>query len=208
MIKEIHELMGKLENLNRYIEQCDVPTQKDAMKTLLGEIIHTYSPEIPQMIDGLDMYGYGDVNNIDYVGDLRLVKAKLINYRDNLEEEEIKASREIEKLRLQQSILNINNSSNNTNTNTATASNQVAFTIDQAVKNINSLPENILSSEEKEILEDKLSAIELSLNKKDKESLIDKIGKTVRYISDKGIEVGIAILPYLGEIAKHIPTLG
>lgn len=200
--------MGKIENLNMYIEKCDVSMQKEDMEILLEEIIHTYAPEIPLITDGLDMYGYGDASNINYKGDLRLLKAKLINYRDNLEQEEINVSREIEKLRLQQSILNINNSTNNTNTNTATASNQVVFTIDQALKNISSLPETVLSSEEKEILEGKLSAIELSLNKKDKGALIDKIGKAVKYISDKGIEVGIAILPYLGEIAKFIPTLG
>lgn len=200
--------MGKIENLSNYITKCDESVQERDMEILLEEIIHTYSPEIPQMIDGLDMYGYGDSSETNYKGDLQLIKAKLINYRDNLEREELKELNEIEKLRLQQSILNINNTTNNTNTNTATASSQVFFTIEQAMENIKSLPEHILSTEEKEILEGRLSALELSLNKKDKEALIDKLGKTIKYISDKGIEVGIAILPYLGEIAKYIPTLG
>lgn len=81
------------------------------------------------------------------------------------------------------------------------------FNLDQTIENIHFIPETVLSKSDMDILEDKLSAFELILKKKDKAKLFDKLGRVIKFVADKGVEVGIAVLPYLGEIAKYIPVL-
>lgn len=69
---------------------------------------------------------------------------------------------------------------------------------------IQKLPEDVLSQEDKDELEEKLAAVEVARNGKDKEKLASKVVNVLKYITDKGVEVGIAVLPYLGEIPKII----
>lgn len=89
----------------------------------------------------------------------------------------------------------------------ANASAAVTIAISNTIELINQLPTNVLSDKGKEELEEKLSAIEVAKTSGNKEKLVGKVGNVLKYIADKGIEVGIAALPYLGEISKFIQTM-
>ena len=90
---------------------------------------------------------------------------------------------------------------NNQNNNTANASINQNITIKSTIEDINKIPDNILDKEAKEDLEEILYSIE-ALKDKEKDKAKEKIFKALKYIIDKGFEVGIAILPYLGEVSK------
>lgn len=90
---------------------------------------------------------------------------------------------------------------NNQNNNTANASINQNITIKSTIEDINKIPDNILDKEAKGYLEGILYSIE-ALKYKDKDKSKEKIFKALKYIIDKGFEVGIAILPYLGEVSK------
>lgn len=90
---------------------------------------------------------------------------------------------------------------NNQNNNTANASINQNITIKSTIEDINKIPDNILDKEAKEDLEEILYSIE-ALKDKEKDKAKEKIFKALKYIIDKSFEVGIAILPYLGEVSK------
>jgi len=93
------------------------------------------------------------------------------------------------------------------NNSTANANAAVTISISNTIELINQLPPDVLSDKEKEELEEKLSAIEVAKTSGNKEKLAVKVGNVLKYIADKGIEVGIAALPYLGEISKFIQSM-
>lgn len=196
--------MDKMSVLNSYIEKCDENIErKDPSKAeiLMDEVIGVFEAEIPDIKSQLTMYGWGE-SSVNHFKDLAVIKAILINYRANLKREDDIRSAELEMLRLKQSILNINNTNNNEALSTAKASVAVTVTIKQTLESINNLPENVLSKEEKESLEEKVASLELLTKSGDKEKASKKLGGILKYVADKGIEVGIALLPYLGEISK------
>ncbi|GEM_PF-905942 len=93
------------------------------------------------------------------------------------------------------------------NNNNANASVTVTISISNTIELINQLPSNVLSDKEKEELEEKLSAVEVAKTSENKEKLMGKVGNVLKYIADKSIEVGIAALPYLGEISEFIKSM-
>ncbi len=205
--------MGKIESLCDYIKQCDScisDSDRNEAEKLANKIIGIYSDEISNITANLDMYfpHFGGVS-VDYLGDIEILKAKLVNYKDNLELTETQKIKDLEKLKLQQSIMTINNTATNANENTASsvATSNVKVSFEQVIENINDLPNDILTQDEKDELEDKLAGIESALKKKDKVKLSAKLGGVVKYIADKSFDVGIAVLPYLGEVAKYIPLI-
>jgi hypothetical protein len=69
------------------------------------------------------------------------------------------------------------------------------------------LSENSITNNDKEILEDKIAALEMASKTQNKDKVIGKLGNLLKDIIDKGIDVGIAVLPYLGEIAKKVQSM-
>ena len=65
---------------------------------------------------------------------------------------------------------------------------------------IESIPNEKLSLDEKEQLEGKLSKLEIE---KEKSKVWDKAQSVLKWIADKGVEVGIAALPYIVEMLKN-----
>lgn len=91
----------------------------------------------------------------------------------------------------------------NYNTNTANATINQNISIDSTIKAINELPSDILDEKDKKYLENILRDID-DLKGQNKEKAKNKIFEVLKYIIDKSIEVGIAILPYLGKIALFL----
>ena len=195
--------MNKLTLVEEYIHRADeIIKTKDqaAAKEFSREIIAVFQSEIPKITSELTAYRFG--GDQDDIKDTSTLRAMLFNYRTNIRRDDEIRKNDLEKLKLQQSILTINNTNHNEASSEANANVVVVVTVNQAIESINNLPENVLSKEEKESLEEKVAALELLTKSGDKEKASKKLGGILRYVADKGIEVGIALLPYLGEISK------
>ena len=216
--------MGKLELLSEYINECGNlnTSETEEYRKLGDEIFSCFGSEIKNMENTM-FGGYynpiiqkvicGTGELVDYKEDMQRIKMQLINYRANIENE--LAEKEIDKLRLQVEISK-NQAINITNTATGGVANAqatssstvlVMMTIEQAIENMTNLPSHILDDEEKDLLEGKLSSLEVAKNSKNKANISDKLGSVLKYIGDKSVEVGIAVLPYLGEVSKFIESL-
>lgn len=204
--------MTKLEFIQSYIDKCISCENNTLAESLVIEIEGVFTDEIPRITNQLNRYSWGIDTDVDYMHDVKLLQQKLENYKINLIEQEIKAQRNLETLRLQEAIsknkIQVNAYGGSANSNsTANSSSTVTVEIDQIINAINEISPDILSDTNKEELEEKLAAIEVAKISGNKEKLGDKVGNVLKYIADKGIEVGIAVLPYLGEISKLIKPI-
>ena len=195
--------MEKYELVTNYIFRCDEILEgllDFPAKDLVSEIVAVFQNEISNIATELPAFRFGGTEN--HMKDLIILKAILINYSANLKREDEIRKNDLEKLKLQQSIMTINNTNHNEASTEANVNVTVVVTVDQAIESINSLPNDVLSKEEKESLEEKVASLELLTKSGDKEKASKKLGSILKYVADKGIEVGIALLPYLGEISK------
>ena len=179
-IKIIDEYIGRL---NDAIEGND----REKAKKLQTEIIAVYEPEIDSLKSELDNYNFahfGTNTPVDYVGDAKLLKAKLQNYKLNLASGLYKPFQSAEgAVTVTQ---HVNQDVNAT----------LVVTFEQVIHNIQQLPDSVLSDEEKEVFSGKIAAISAE---KDKEKRWGKVCSALKWIAEKGIQVGIAALPYIGK---------
>lgn len=179
-IKIIDEYIGRL---NDAIEGND----REKAKKLQTEIIAVYEPEIDSLKSELDNYNFahfGTNTPVDYVGDAKLLKAKLQNYKLNLASGLYKPFQSAEgAVTVTQ---HVNQDVNAT----------LVVTFEQVIHNIQQLPDSVLSDEEKEVLSGKIAAISAE---KGKEKRWGKVCSALKWIAEKGIQVGIAALPYIAK---------
>lgn len=185
-----HFMEEKIKVLEEYICALDdAITERNAEKAkeLQTEIIAVYEPEIDSLKSGLDNYSiahFGTSTPVDYIGDARLLKAKLQNYKLNL------ASGLYKPFRRTDGAVTVTQHVNQD------VSTEVVITLEQTISNIQSLPETALSAEDKDILSGKIAAIS---SEKNKEKLWEKVSGALKWIAEKGIQVGIAALPYIAK---------
>ena len=178
----------KIQKIDEYIEKLNYAIESNNESEagqLRREIIAVYEHEIEGIRNGLDAYSadralvsrpYNDVR------DARLLRAKLENYKLNLKTGLHTV------LRGNDSFVNvIQNNQQEMHSN-------ITITLQQTVFDINSLPENILSNEEKEILCGKLATLSAEKNSK---SRWEKAQGILKWIADKSIELGKVALPYV-----------
>jgi hypothetical protein len=175
-------------------------TPEVAKQQLYKEITAKYHSIIPNLGSGLYQYFaeqgfYDEVSGDSLSHNLDQIYHKLIAFKTIGFPGVIKETT----TPLQQLIIS--------NNSTANANATVTISISNTIELINQLPPEVLSDKEKEELEEKLSAIEVAKTSGNKEKLAGKVGNVLKYIADKGIEVGIAALPYLGEISKFIQSM-
>ena len=211
--------MGMLDLLDQYITKLSDISLLDHKETgnLIEEVARVFLSEEERHSLCLNYYfAYND--EPDLLEDTNKLKVKLEYEKalivDSIEkekrQEEIERDkRELEKLRLQAEItkgnLTINN--NNSNHNEANSVTNVSVSIDQAIEAINTIPSDKLNDEEKTEIEEKLYTLEGAKNSGNKARVKETLAKVIKYIADKGIDVAIAMLPYLGEISKFIQGL-
>ncbi|WP_409966864.1 hypothetical protein RFF05_09420 [Bengtsoniella intestinalis] len=199
-------MMGKIETLTEQINECAryIDELKNTNFITEDEIIsdasefiwcmaNAYHKENNQITAATMCVNHDPVSAADCISGLKRLSAVLTAIRDNMD---VAATSRRTRNSLPTPVFNIHQS------NTQTQNTSIVITIEQAFEAIQTIPEDVLSGDEKDELEDKLSAVETAKNGKDKGKLAAKIGAVLKYITDKGIEVGIAVLPYLGEIAK------
>ena len=178
----------KIRTIDGYIEHLeDSISTGDSKKAenLQTEIIAVYEPEIDGLKVNLDNYNVSHLysnNSVDYIGDAKLLKAKLQNYKLNL------ASGLYKPFQGTDGAVTVTQHVNQD------VSATVIVTFEQTIHNIQELPESVLSDEEKEMLSGKLASISAE---KDKEKRWKKISSALKWIAEKGIQVGIAALPYI-----------
>lgn len=194
--------MGKIDTLNGYIEECDKVIKSNNTNLayeLIYRIIAVYGIEIKRLGARLPYSGTGNSSNI--MDDIPTLKQILGNHKDDLELAENREIRELEKLKLQSST-SITNNNNLASTSSANAT--VTVSITNAIERLQALPDTTISQEEKEILEEKLAALQVALSNPDKEKTKSKLTNVLKYVGDKCIDAGIAVLPYLGQVATTI----
>lgn len=177
-IKFVEEYIAKLQ---KAIDSKD----SKAADRLQDEVIAIFDSEIDNIRGLLDNYSYAHMNGtaVDFLGDAEILKGKLINY----------------KLNLQSGICFSKNNQGGVNVTqqvTQQVQNDIRLSFEQTISQIQEMPDNNLSDEEKDILCGKLTAIEMS---KDKKSRWEKVQDTLKWIAEKGIEVGVAALPYIAK---------
>lgn len=186
-----HSMEEKLQMLESYIDKLETAVSQNdnaTAKTLQREIIAVYEPEIASLRSQLDSQDvshlFQKAPSVDYIGDAKLLQKKLQNYR----------------LNLVTGIYKPFQSSDGAVTVTQHVSQDVSTSVivnlEQAIHNIQELPESVLSSEDKEILSGKIASISAE---KDKEKRWGKVCSALKWIAEKGIQVGIAALPYIAK---------
>lgn len=186
--------MGKVELLDSYINRCEECISKKDYSTayvLEKEIIAVFGPEIHNITNELTTYDY--VDDDDYIYDLQLLKAQLINYKATLELDDQRHKEELKKLELEKSIISIQNT--NTSNSSATAESITNVTLSETIDNVSRIDDKALSQADKDMLVGLISSLELAKKKDDKEKVQEKVGNILKFIADKAVQVGIAVLP-------------
>ena len=194
--------MGQIDILNNYIEKCNkVIEEKNNERAFFfqEELIQKFSKKID--ISVIDYYGgvsgYVEENlKKNCIKNVENIRDELIAYKENLEKEPLPTG--------PKTVFNFNQNQTMRDSMNMEVSvdNNITLSLDQTFMLINQIPDEILSTQEKEILEDKLSSVAVLQSKNDKEKLSSKIGAILKFIADKGFDVLIAVLPYLTSILK------
>lgn len=177
----------KIKFLEKYIAKLqEVIDSKDitAAHHLQVEVIAIFENEIDNIYRMLDNYSpLFDSKPIDYLGNAEILKGKLINYKLNLQSGLCFTKNDKSGVTVTQQV-------------TQQVQNDIKLSFEQTISQVQEIPDNSLSNEEKDILRGKLTAIEMS---KDKKSRWEKVQDTLKWIAEKGIEVGVAALPYIAK---------
>ena len=188
-----HFMEEKIKVLEGYICALDDAITKrntEKAKKLQTEIIAVYEPEIESLKSELDNYSITQFDTstpVDYIGDAILLKAKLQNYKLNL------ASG------LYKPFQGVDGAVTVTQHVNQDVSTSVVINLEQTIHSILQLPESVLSDDEKEILSGKIVSISAE---KDREKRWEKVSGVLKWIADKGIQVGIAALPYITKMLE------
>lgn len=180
----------KIAIIENYIFQADQIIESgnvELAKNFQREVIAVYREEIAGITDGLDNYNYWKNSEaVDFLGDVKLLKMKLTNYKTNLKSGLLKVLGNSEGMAI-------------TVAQNATQTTTVTITLEQIIENIQAIPDDVLDAEEKDALSGKLAIISAE---KDKQSKWDKIKDVLKWLGDKSVEVGIAALPYIAQALK------
>lgn len=186
----------KIEMLDNYIRQLTQAVESNditAAKTLQNEIISVYDHEIDGIRTGLDNYSavLSASKSVNFLGDARILRSKLENYKLNL------LSGLYDKFRSHDNAIKVTQSvQQQTNNN-------IVISLEQTVSDINSLPQESLSAEDKDILCGKLASLS---TEKSKDSKWEKAQSALKWIAEKGFEVGKIALPYILQTVFNTPA--
>lgn len=186
----------KIKFIQDYINQCDEVINSEnysQAEQLEYDIIGVFNSEINNIKNQLDMYSLHSNTATDYIGDIKILKQKLINYQINLKSEAEKQKYDLEMARLKQPNISAHAESNQTQNNTI----NINVSLPDAIRQIEDITENELSSEDKETLKDYLYSLEGIKTTKNKSAFWDKTKGILKFLADKGADAAIAVLPYI-----------
>ena len=174
----IDEYLGKIEaNFNYQLSQ---------------EIAESFQNDIPGIKRSWKLMG-SSIESIKM--NKPIFQGMLLNYRANLIMQEKDKEYELEKLRLQQPLIN--------NTLSSSTSMNIEINVSNVIENINGLDNDILGSKDKIYITSKLKELENIKKTADKNELWLKLKPILKWCIDKGIDVVISVLPYLLSIVSE-----
>lgn len=181
--------------IDQYIAKCDTVGNQVQAENLQREIISVFSNDIPGISKSLHRasFDFNQPATIDYLSNISILKKKLEYYKLSIES--INGKKQETK---EVAAVVVNQYNQNSNTQSVTVSVQIS--IESVMEQIDALPEQIITSEEKNALYGLLSRVESA---PDKPSRWEKIKNALKWIADKGIEVGTAALPYIVDALKR-----
>lgn len=143
--------------------------------------------------------------HVDYVQELTYLRGELQSYLFKIDDEERSRvlKEEVQRLCKEEGL------SEKKPPNTDILTRPLAGTQDlqRVLSNIRRLPDNILEPMDKKYIKAKLAALELAKKNKNRKAIIEKIDTIIEFIADRKIEVGLSLLPYLGDSAKMVKKL-
>ena len=176
--------LEKVKIVEEYIEKaekCIGEGNQYQAKSLCDQIVAVFGNEIDDITGQLYLK-----DPPDSINDLTLLKAKLENYKVNITSGFYKF---------------VSQKGGDTYFNQTTSVTQNAVfnkNFENAIFQIDSLPDDILSQSEKETLQGKIAAVEASKKTgKTKAEIWKKIKPVLAFLADKGADVAIAVLPYI-----------
>lgn len=155
----------------------------DAVEALYDKLDNTFANSVEAYTVGLCGY-YSDMNPCDAQTELRISKLK--EYRD----QEVRKQRVAE---AQSTSVSMNQEMSN---NIA-----VELNILQVTERVDALSPEVLDDEEKNILQGMLASLAQSV-KSDKGEAESKLQKLLKWLADKGVDVAIAVLPYIAQVIQ------
>lgn len=171
--------MSKTGIISTYISKCDKLYESDnitEIKDFIEEMISVYNNEIEGFSKNLEsrpmMRAYEKISMLDAKKDLKRIKAILENHRANIKSGLFQNN-------LSQGI-NINNIA------TSDVNLNVNITFDQIIQNINELSDDVISSEEKEEIEDRIRSLEVAVHLGDKNKVESKLKRLMAFALEKG----------------------
>lgn len=194
--------------LDDYIEKLD--NAQNLSSSDLGQLIEEITRVVfdDSEVMELCLNYYSSYNEYDdFLSDVQKLKAKLkykratiIDKNKTTEEHE---QREIEKLRLQVELAKESSAVHNHNINNVENKNIINNTMnisfEDARKTINDM--SSLSENEIEEIQSKINALEEIVNSKESKSKKwSKAKDIIKWVADKGVDVGIALLPLILKI--------
>lgn len=183
MVKLIDEYILKCkDNIKLFDEYRSKNQSYFLLEKNSGDLIETILNTFVKDIDQSRLEYFYD-KSPDYVKDLTNLKCQL---------EGLKARKLDEEKTSKESLISI--IQNQTNTQV------VNISFEQTVNAVKSIPENELSADEKKELLEKLKKLE---SDKDKSEIWKTAQSVLKWIADKGVDVAIAVLPYIVEVLKN-----
>lgn len=159
----------------------------DDRRRYIDRMVRVYEADIKNFAVGLSGYGFGSEEE-DFIGDLELILGHLRHYKAKIALESVSGN--MNTVNVQASAVNQNSVTN-------------VLTITQVAELVQSIPDSVLNDDLKNELKCLLLDLDAVKNKPKAESE-SRLQKVLAWMSDKGVDVAIAVLPY---IASFISTL-
>ena len=176
--------------LQRILDNYDSVNEKEIQRIYLS-ITAKYHPYVPQLGDGLYQYYaeqgfYEEVSGSSLEHNLRNIYNKLLTFR-SLDYPGLGAAVK----NTPNTVVNITNSNENNNT--------ISVTFDSVREKVNGMTS--LPDEDIEEIQKRINELEEIVNSKDSKSKKwSKAKEVIKWVADKGVDVGIALLPLILKI--------
>ena len=185
-----HTMEQKVAMIDDFISQLEIVIQnRDVEKAnfLTKKVFAIFNSEIEDLKNGLSRFEYAA--DLDSLSDADVLIARLRNYKLNL------ATGLYKTLQGNSGAVNVVQSVNQD------LEANFTVTLEETIHCIEEIPDNILSKDDKEVLNGKLASLS-AMKEKDKTTKWEKAKEILKWIADKSVDVGIAALPYIWEIIK------
>lgn len=184
-----HPELYPLEAVDEHLAECDKlieSGEERASQQFIDMIVRVYENDIRNIF--VDISRYEETSKTDSEHDLMLIREQLRHYRAHLAMELVKSP---------STSYNIQASSS------STSNVENTVTMSQAVKTVATIPDDVLNKDSKDRLKALLADLE-SNRGEGKDGAEKHLGNVLAWLSDKGVDVAIAVLPYVVNILQTL----